>query len=323
MAEKIRLQILIAIVLLSAASCPFTGNKEEEIFVYYFGNGNTAGIPPVDASTYKPGDTVTVLGKGTLERTDYLFEGWRWNSYDAWYTLYQEGDTLKAHSGDVTLYANWKYNGKRFDYSINGNEATITHYIGPYEDIPILEIPSKIEDKPVTRIGEGALADCHILSVVLPEGLKTIEAHGFSNNFLTSVTIPSTVTAIGESAFSNNYLVGVLKIPNGITAIGGLAFQHNSISSVSFGTGLTAIGAYAFAYNALAHLDIPAGITVIEAGAFFKNDIDMIRIGNGVEIKSDSSFGTYGASFRAYYDAHGKKSGSYTYAHTTKEWTGS
>lgn len=50
--------------------------------VTYNGNGSTSGVAPTDSNTYLPGDTVTVLGSGTLARTGYEFDGWKLSEGD-------------------------------------------------------------------------------------------------------------------------------------------------------------------------------------------------------------------------------------------------
>ncbi|MEU8541534.1 InlB B-repeat-containing protein [Streptomyces sp. NPDC048717] len=74
--------------------------------VTYDGNGNTSGTPPVDPNTYRPGDTVTVLGPGDLTKTGYTFLGW---STDPAATTpeYQPGDTFTI-TENTTLYAVWE-----------------------------------------------------------------------------------------------------------------------------------------------------------------------------------------------------------------------
>ncbi|MGW2555763.1 beta strand repeat-containing protein [Streptomyces sp. NPDC001635] len=74
--------------------------------VTYNGNGNTSGSAPVDATSYQPGDTVTVLGKGNLERTGYRFLGWSTDP-NATSAQYQPGDTFTI-TGNTTLSAVWE-----------------------------------------------------------------------------------------------------------------------------------------------------------------------------------------------------------------------
>ena len=88
--------------------------------VTYCGNCHTAGNVPVDSNVYAPGETVTVLGKGDLERvvynsytgdtTTYAFVGWK--ELDAAGTpvtgiLFAPGDTFVIYR-NITLFAQWE-----------------------------------------------------------------------------------------------------------------------------------------------------------------------------------------------------------------------
>lgn len=53
-------------------------------------------------------------------------------------------------------------------------------------------------------VGYSCLEECAFTSIVLPEGLETIDDYTFYDSKLTSLTIPSTVTYIGSSAFLAN-----------------------------------------------------------------------------------------------------------------------
>ncbi|MDR0568869.1 MAG: leucine-rich repeat domain-containing protein [Spirochaetaceae bacterium] len=315
--------IAILFVILASfltVSCPIVTWEKPEEYTYladYYGNGNTSGAPPADPRVYKRGDTLIVLGKGSMERKDYEFSGWRRYENDI---VYQEGDAIIVYYGNISFAAQWHYTGSLFDYTIDGGSAAVIRYIGPLGEPFALTIPAEIEDVPVTLLGEEAFMNCQILEVTFPAGIKTIGSQCFAQNYLSALTLPASLTDIGEGAFSNNELIGALRIPNSVSDIGAMAFQHNNLSGISFGPALASIGAYAFAYNSLTHLDMPS-VAAVEAGAFFKNDIDMIRIGANVEIKSDSSFGTYGASFRGYYEANGKQAGTYTYDRAASAWT--
>ncbi len=74
--------------------------------VLYDGNGATSGSNPVDINPYGEGDSVTVLGKGTLSRTGYEFTGWNTAS-DGSGVAYTEGDVFTIPGNNITLYAQW------------------------------------------------------------------------------------------------------------------------------------------------------------------------------------------------------------------------
>ena len=76
--------------------------------VIYHSDGAGSGAAPADpGSPYAIWSQVTVLGKGTLNRTNFTFEGWSTVPGDS-SAVYAEGDTFVI-SGDVDLYPVWTY----------------------------------------------------------------------------------------------------------------------------------------------------------------------------------------------------------------------
>lgn len=65
-------------------------------------------------------------------------------------------------------------------------------------------IPNQYNNYDITSINYEAFKDMGILSVRLPEKLKTIDYYAFSNNFIETLTIPKTVTRIEVFAFLYN-----------------------------------------------------------------------------------------------------------------------
>lgn len=65
-------------------------------------------------------------------------------------------------------------------------------------------IPNQYNNYDITSINYEAFKDMGILSVRLPEKLKTIDYYAFSNNFIETLTIPKTVTRIEGFAFLYN-----------------------------------------------------------------------------------------------------------------------
>ncbi|HQJ07303.1 MAG TPA: InlB B-repeat-containing protein, partial [Spirochaetota bacterium] len=78
--------------------------------VTYDGNGAASGSAPVDANIYTNGQTVTVLGEGTLAKThdgiNLRVACWNTQS-DGMGTDYQPGATFTIGTANVTLYAKW------------------------------------------------------------------------------------------------------------------------------------------------------------------------------------------------------------------------
>ena len=87
-----------------------------------------------------------------------------------------------------------------FEYTVTGDEATITGYTGSAES---LVIPSELGGKPVTEIGAMAFSYCSSLTkATIPEGVTSIGEYAFSYcSSLTEVTIPKSVTSIEFFAF--------------------------------------------------------------------------------------------------------------------------
>jgi hypothetical protein len=256
--------------------------EEAKYHVYYHGDDSTVGIPPKDLNDYSSGSTVTVLGKGNLTKSDYTFLGWRY--YNA---IYFEGDNITISYDDVNLYVVWDDGlDTPFSYKIENEEVTITRY---NEHTSSVTIPDTLQSKPVA----------------------TIEDNVFSNSSISSINLPKRLKYIGIGAFASNNITHLI-IPDKVEYIGLGAFRNNDLKKITFGTSISTIEPYTFGNNHLTDITIPGNIVSIGIGAFHENDIDMIKIGAGVEIKNDDSLGTYGLSFRAYYNLE-KKAGLYIY----------
>lgn len=93
---------------------------------------------------------------------------------------------------------------------IDGTSTTYPNVYYETNDIVDVIIPSAIDGKSITTIGQSAFTYTGIESVIIPEGITTIRS-SFLNNNLTTVTIPSSVTTIDYYAFSyGNQLTSVI-----------------------------------------------------------------------------------------------------------------
>jgi len=165
--------------------------------------------------------------------------------------------------------------------TVDGKSLVITRYKGGW--IMDIRVPPRIKNKRVTEIGQSAFfTDIgEILKVTIPNGIVKIGDWAFSGNYLDEFTIPETVKEIGTGAFMGNRL-SCITIPNSVQKIGYRAFCNNPLTTVT--------------------------------------------IGNNVELESISGYDTekeeewkywafelgYEVEFDEFYNANGKKAGTYT-----------
>jgi hypothetical protein len=225
-------------------------------------------------------------------------------------------------------------NAADFQYTVNNGTVTITGYTGSAKNVTI---PERINNLPVTAIGDWVFADNQLISVTIPGSIIAIGTGVFSGNQLTSVTIPNSITAIGvrvfrenkligvtipnsvtaieESAFANNQLTSVT-IPNSVTSIGDGAFQENQLTSITIGSSVTVIEVGAFAFNELTNVTIPGSVTTIGSGAFRFNPLTSVTIGANVNVTANPFTG----NLTQVYTSGGKRAGTYRSRDSGKTW---
>ena len=197
------------------------------------------------------------------------------------------------------------------------------------EDCTDQVIPSELDGKTVTSIGNGAFYGCQKLkTVVIPEGVTSIGKDAFNYCYnLTSITLPGSVESIGEGllagsyrfkeihfpkehptfAFSNSALIRksdmtVIRVaetkaqeyelPWGVKKIACSAFEGNKVKSVIIPDSVTTIDASAFAdCSNLTYVYIPGSVTKIGVQAFRGcTKLKSVRIPNSVTQISDGAF---------------------------------
>jgi hypothetical protein len=280
--------------LLLLSGCPL---YDGVYHVYYHGNNQTSGNPPVDSRTYSYGTQAVVLDKSpNLKKGDLNFLGWQQTGYE---TPLQVGDPIIVYN-DVNLYAWWENDPDTNPYSFvddpSGRGVVITEYF-PYLHSAIINIPKELGRKAVLGIGEGVFSGVYLEAVTFPDGLEFI----------------------GNKAFAGVWL-GTVKIPDTVNSIGKLAFQNNNLEDLDLGNGLERIGDYAFDNNRLGILYLPPQIKTLGEGAFAGNPLKIIELGAGLVIPNDTTFGVHGAAFRKYYAEGGFRAGLYSYKGDS--WTG-
>ena len=193
-----------------------------------------------------------------------------------------------------------------YDYVIlKDGTAEITGYSG-YADY--LTIPSQLDDRPVTSIGDGVFQyDPYLTSMTIPSSVTSIVGNPFKYcEYLTSIivpsdhpvletidevlftktdkrliwcpysfeeetyTIPKGTRIIGDYAFYDCYMVKSISIPNSVTSIGDEAFCGcDSLRFISIPDNVISIGDYTFCgCESLTAISIPDNVTSIGDYAF-------------------------------------------------------
>ena len=176
------------------------------------------------------------------ERANVVLDGWYHDIECTDEDLYFE----TVFTNDVTLYAAWinEDDGTAYVYTeLDDGTVEIQSYTGRRR---YLTIPSVLEGKTVTSIGEDAFAgNSRLRSVILPETLINISTGAFSNcSKLRTIEIPEMVETIGEQAFYGCVsLSQVGFIKNGaLITIKDEAFAMCGISSIHLPVNLSQLG---------------------------------------------------------------------------------
>ena len=197
---------------------------------------------------------------------------------------------------------------------LDDGAVEITKYIGSGGDIVI---PSVLEGKPVTSIGNEAFEYCYdITSVTIPDSVTTIYDYAFYDcSGLTSVTFGKSVEYIGYYAFRYCVSLTSVTIPESVTYIDDRAFGDcgnlksatltqyavdrfrdcfpaYTIESIVLTDSVTTIGYEAFRFcSSLTSIDIPASVTSIGDYAFSDCDcLTSIDIPDSVTSIGDYAF---------------------------------
>jgi hypothetical protein len=155
----------------------------------------------------------------------------------------------------------------QFVVQTNNGTITIVKYTGQGGAVTI---PARINNLPVTAIGNAAFYSCaRLTSVTMGEGVKTIGIRAFQIcHRLTSVTIPESVVSIGDYAFYFCTSLTNISIPNSVTSIGDYAFSGcMSLTGIAIPNSVVKIGDYAL-YACSGLTNVTVGVRVASIGKY-------------------------------------------------------
>lgn len=144
---------------------------------------------------------------------------------------------------------------------------------------PITEIvfPSKINDMPVTTIGNGNMYNSvlsklnDVKTVIIPNGVTTISDNAFKDcTSIENFSIPDTITYVGENTFANTKWFENQE--DGLLYIGKVAYKY--IGTAPMGEFIlkddtTSIAKECFYGQPIEKITIPKSVSNIELHAFF------------------------------------------------------
>lgn len=150
------------------------------------------------------------------------------------------------------------------------------NYSSPVADKTLIQYPAGKADTAYTvEAGTLIIGDCafgnskNITSVVLPDGLRRIDAYAFNESSVAQISIPSTVTKISKQAFGKCAALKSITIPASVTDFDS-AFYMSGIESVTIANGVKTISSKAFEGCAsLTSINIPSSVEKIGMGAFY------------------------------------------------------
>ena len=193
----------------------------------------------------------------------------------------------------VSAQLPFNYNGLKYEIK-NGREAALVSGNGIARVTIAASVEYNGKQYPVTSIKGKAFENSDVISVIIPNSVKSIGEQAFwCCENLTYVSIPNSVTSIGGAAFHGCSSLTSVTIPNSVTSIGSSAFYEcTSLTSITIPESVTSIGDCVFTgCSALESIDIPNSVTSIGQYAFSRcKNLTSVNIPNSVKSIGDEAF---------------------------------
>ena len=221
------------------------------------------------------------LNKNAFVRESYVFVSWNTDAFGEG-TEYADEATVSfgmEEGEEIILYAQWEEEASSEALEENNSDyqfeelpdgtVKILKYTGSEA---VVFVPDRIDDKPVTVIGQAAFADNTVITTAeLPDTVRKIDAYAFANcPVLSAVVIPDSVEAIGTAAFMDCRELQNISLPAGLSVISdGLFMNCSQLFEIEIPAGVKRIGESAFnSCTQLSYVTLCEGITEIDLSAF-------------------------------------------------------
>ncbi len=212
----------------------------------------------------------------------------------------------------------------KFAYYEDNGEAVLTGVV--CEECEVCEIPSDIDELPITKIENGAFDDCSAVKIVIPETVYAIQSEVFDFSLISEIEVseenesyasvdgilynkgktvlircpecktgeavlPETVLVIAEKAFFNTQVTSVVS-DEALSAVNNEAFKNSSVTAVFLPDCVTTLGTGIFyGCKDLVSAVLPDGITEIPENMFFGcSSLSEFNIPESVSSVGDFSF---------------------------------
>ncbi|MBR4765608.1 MAG: leucine-rich repeat domain-containing protein, partial [Clostridia bacterium] len=151
----------------------------------------------------------------------------------------------------------------------------------------VLSLPSSIK-----HIGDRAFKQTagKAIDLIIPYGIKKLNADVFASNTYSSITLPSSIEYIGEECFINGEFIQTVEIPDSVIKIDDSAFELTSVPEIVLSQTLNYIGNRCFKDSNIGNLSIPDSVIDINPNVFDRSYIGELVLPETLESFSSTAF---------------------------------
>ncbi len=202
-----------------------------------------------------------------------------------------------------------RYDCGDYSYTLKNGKATLRRYEGKGEKI--FKIPSQLDGYPVVKIGVCAFEGIDFETVIIPEGVTTIDAAFYWCEALKTVKIPKTVTKIASRFSQECHNVANIEVDKDnayYCDVDGVLFNKDKTKLIEYPpkkkdksynipNGTKSICLHAFENStSLENVTIPDSVKTIGKHAFWNSSIKSIKMSKNI-----TRIGTYAFSGTKYW----------------------